>query len=314
MIARKLRELGILGINGRNAQFVLPRNPRRAFPEVDDKIRTKALCERAGVAIPELFGVLDHHFELRRLEALLADRQSFVIKPARGAQGKGVLVVQGREGERFRLAGDRASMSLLDIRYHAAEILSGLFSLGGQPDRVVIEECLSVSDEFALIAGDGVPDVRVLMYRGVPVMGMMRLPTRSSGGRANLHQGAVGVGINLATGRSVRAIWKGKWITHHPDTGKPILDITVPRFADLLETSVRVADETELAYLGVDLVVDRKRGPVVLELNARPGLSIQLANGCGLAPRLKAVDRSCEPNASAEDWAFCPIPGDLGPL
>lgn len=314
MIARKLRELGILGINGRNAQFVLPRNPRRAFPEVDDKIRTKALCERAGVAIPELYGVLDHHFELRRLESLLAERQSFVIKPARGAQGKGVLVVQGRDGDRFRLAGERAPMTLLELRYHSAEILSGLFSLGGQPDRVVVEECLSIDDEFAVIAGDGVPDVRVLMYRGIPVMGMMRLPTRSSGGRANLHQGAVGVGINLSTGRSVRAIWKGKWISHHPDTGKPILDITVPRFAELLETSVRVADQTELAYLGVDLVVDAVRGPVVLELNARPGLSIQLANGCGLLPRLRAVDRSCEPEASVEDWAFCPIPGDLGPL
>ena len=309
MIARKLRELGVLGINGRNARFVLPHNPRRAFPEVDDKVRTKALCERAGVGVPRLLGVLRHHWELRRLEKLVGRHEAFVLKPARGSQGKGVAVIRGRSGDRYKVGG-RGSMSLADLRFHAAEILSGLFSLGGQPDEVLIEECLEVHPTLGELCGSGVPDVRILIYRGVPVMGMMRLPTRRSGGRANLHQGAVGVGIDLGSGRCERALWNRKWIAHHPDTEKPIIGVEIPSFPHLLEAAVRAADQTELAYLGVDLVADAARGPVVLELNARPGLSIQLANGEGLLPRLLAVERSSEPREAVDPWALCELQGD----
>ncbi len=202
-------------------------------------------------------------------------------------------------------------MTLADLRFHAAEILSGLFSLGGQPDEVLVEECLEVHPRFAELSGSGVPDVRVLIYRGVPVMAMMRLPTRRSGGRANLHQGAVGVGIHLSTGRCERALWKRGFITHHPDTEKPLLDTEVPQFPLLLEVAVRAAAQTELQYLGVDLVVDATRGPLVLELNARPGLSIQLANGKGLLPRLRAVDRASQPQVEAPDWALCELQGEL---
>ncbi|MRR31196.1 alpha-L-glutamate ligase-like protein, partial [bacterium] len=49
---------------------------------------------------------------------------------------------------------------------------------------------------------------------------------------------------------------------------------------------------TGLGYLGVDLVIDRDRGPLLLELNARPGLAIQLANRHGLRTRLDQVDRA----------------------
>ena len=43
----KLRDLGILGMNRRNAEFLLVSNPRRLYPMVDDKLRTKALAETA---------------------------------------------------------------------------------------------------------------------------------------------------------------------------------------------------------------------------------------------------------------------------
>jgi hypothetical protein len=47
-----------------------------------------------------------------------------------------------------------------------------------------------------------------------------------------------------------------------------------------------------LAFLGVDLVIDRDRGPLLLELNARPGLQIQVANQAGLLKRLESVDKA----------------------
>jgi hypothetical protein len=53
---------------------------------------------------------------------------------------------------------------------------------------------------------------------------------------------------------------------------------------------VAATDQTGLGYIGADVVLDARRGPMVLELNARPGLAIQLANRAGLMPRLDTVD------------------------
>jgi glutathione synthase/RimK-type ligase-like ATP-grasp enzyme len=49
---------------------------------------------------------------------------------------------------------------------------------------------------------------------------------------------------------------------------------------------------TGLGYLGVDMVIDRERGPLLLELNARPGLQIQVANQAGLRSRLALIDQA----------------------
>jgi alpha-L-glutamate ligase-like protein len=199
-------------------------------------------------------------------------------------------VVRGRDGDRFLAAGGRR-LALGDLLYHAAGIISGLYALGGQPDAAMVEERLEVHPDFAAIATDGVPDVRVVVYRGVPAMAMTRLPTRRSLGRANLHQGAVAAGIDLATGRTTHAIQQSRPIRLHPDTREPLLGREIPGFKDLLAIAVRAADETGLGYVGTDLVVDARRGPLLLEMNARPGLMVQLANRAGLLPRLRAVER-----------------------
>ena len=47
--------------------------------------------------------------------------------------------------------------------------------------------------------------------------------------------------------------------------------------------------------------VDRVAGPLLLEINARPGLMIQLANRAGLLPRLRAIDREITPGLSAAE-------------
>ena len=133
--------------------------------------------------------------------------------------------------------------------------------------------------------------MRVVVYRGVPVMSMTRLPTRRSRGRANLHQGAVGAGIELDSGVTHFAVCHGSEVDVHPDTQQAVLARQIPDFERVLEIAVRASDQTQLGYVGADVVVDAEHGPLVLELNARPGLAIQIANRAGLAPRLEEVDR-----------------------
>ncbi len=299
MIARRLRKAGIVGMNHRNRELVQRLNPRRLLPAVDDKIHSKALCLAAGVAAPAQLGVVRAHHELAGLGERLARQRDFVVKPARGAQGNGILVVHGRRGDDFVVSGGR-TLAPRDLRHRVSEILSGLYSLGGQEDAALFEERLGVHPDLAELCHDGVPDVRVLVYRGVPVMAMVRLPTHRSRGRANLHQGAIGAGVDLASGRLCAAIWRDRAIERHPDTGAKVLGHELPQFGHAMLQAVRAADCTGLGYIGVDLVIDAQRGPVVLELNARPGLSIQLANAGGLQPRLTRAARVAKPDLPAE--------------
>lgn len=289
MMLERLRRLGILGINRRNISYTMKWNDRRYYPLVDDKLATKRLCERAGIPVPRLLAVARHHFEMRGLLPALTDRDSFVLKPARGAMGNGILMVFGRKRNRFVCAGGR-EYSHEEFLYHASGIISGLYSLAGRMDAAMVEERLQVDLTLADLSPAGVPDVRVIVYRGIPVMAMMRLATRRSGGRANLHQGAVGVGIDLVTGITHCAVVQGTPVREHPDTGEELLGRKVPGFARTLGIAVAAADETGLGYLGADVVIDALNGPMILELNARPGLAIQLANAAGLRPRLEAVD------------------------
>lgn len=290
MIWKELRRAGILGMNRRNFDYVQRWNPRRSYPLVDDKVRTKSICEREGIPVPELYGHIPYHYGLSSLRTLVAERDAFVLKPAHGSQGNGVLVVRGREGERFVRANGRR-LDLADLVFHASEVLSGMYSLGGQPDQLMVEECLELHPAFHDVAAGGIPDVRVVVYRGYPVMAMLRLPTRLSDGRANLHQGAIGAGIDLVTGRTSFATQRGRYVERHPDTGARVVDFVIPGFEQVLQIGVRAAQAVDLGYLGVDLVVDERRGPVLLELNARPGLAIQIANRRGLVSRLERIDQ-----------------------
>lgn len=298
-VRRKLREAGVLGMNRRNADYLARYNPRSRYPLVDDKLKTKALAQQAGISVPPLYGVISYHHEVRSLGAILHGRDSFVIKPARGSGGEGVVVVGGRSGDLFRKVAGGA-LHEHELRHHVSNTLGGMFSLAGQTDRAIIEYRVEADPVFDAISFRGVPDVRIIVLLGVPVMAMVRLPTRLSDGKANLHQGAIGAGIDLASGHTTCAVWRNLPIDVHPDTGAAVAGVAVPRWDELLLLASRCYELTSLGYIGVDIVLDAQHGPMILEMNARPGLSIQLANGAGLLPRLQTVERYAEGLTSAE--------------
>ncbi|MAE96576.1 MAG: alpha-L-glutamate ligase-like protein [Deltaproteobacteria bacterium] len=284
-----LQRKGVLGINRRNARYTLFSNDRSRYPLVDDKLATKRLCSEANIPVPRLLARAGLHREARLLPERLRREASFVLKPARGAMGNGILVIHGDGKGGFLRAGRPIPEE--DLVYHAAGIISGLYSLAGHQDAALVEERLEAHLELASLAPGGVPDVRVIVYRGLPVMAMIRLPTLRSGGRANLHQGAIGAGIDLARSRTSHAVLRHRPVSVHPDTGESVVGVGIPEFERVLEIAVHATDRTGLSYVGADVVVDAVRGPVILELNARPGLVIQLATRAGLRPRLDAVDR-----------------------
>lgn len=298
--ARRLRELGVLGMNRRNAEYILDHNPRSQFPVVDDKRTMRDLCARIGVPSPALFAAVSCYGMLRRLPFILGRHDEFVLKPNRGSAGRGVLVVVGRRGKEF-VRHNGECLSLDQLRQHVSDILSGMYSLGGQPDAALVQQRVHLHPAFEPISYKGIPDIRVILYKTVPAMAMLRLPTRASGGRANLHQGGIGTGIDLDTGVTDHAVLCNRAVTTHPDTGVPVVGMPVPYWPEVLHMARQVAGAVGLGYLGVDVVVDACEGPMLLEANARPGLAIQIANGKGLAHRLAAIDArlGAEPEPAA---------------
>ena len=280
-------------MNRRNVAYVAQNNPRRFYPRVDDKLITKRLARAGGIAVPTLLGVIRFTGQIKELPAFLAQHEQFVIKPSKGSGGKGILVIVGREGEQFVKSSGK-TISFSEISRHINNILSGLFSLGGSTDVAMIESMVQFADVFENFSYGGVPDIRVIVYKGYPVMAMTRLSTRASDGKANLHQGAIGVGLDIGTGCALRAVQNGQPVEYHPDTGALLRDIEVPHWEQLLQLAASCFEVTELGYLGADIVIDKERGPLILELNARPGLAIQVANGAGLRPCIEQVDRLLE--------------------
>ncbi len=282
---------GIMGMNQRNVNYIGRYNKRSLYPLVDNKLLTKRIAIEHGVNTPELIGSVSNQHEIEEIFNLIGDHTEFCIKPAHGSGGKGILVIKGKNtssGQFVKSSG--MEISNHDLKRHVTNILAGLFSLGGKPDFALIEDLIHFDNVFSGYSYDGVPDTRVIVFQGFPVMCMMRLSTAASDGKANLHQGAVGVGICVRTGRAVRAVQFNEPIEFHPDTEKRLSELRVPHWQEVLELAASCYDMSGLGYIGTDIVLDRDRGPMLLELNARPGLAIQICNNAGLLHRLRLIE------------------------
>lgn len=286
---KTLKNFGVLGMNSRNIEYIARYNPRHLYPVVDNKLKTKQAAIKAGIAVPDLLGVIDNNWQMKGLADLINPLKKFVIKPARGSGGKGILVIGSRDFDYFIKSSGR-KMEMSQIHRHVNNILSGLYSLGGKPDSAMIETMIEYDDVFNDYTYEGVPDLRVIIFKGIPVMAMLRCSTHASDGRANLHQGAIGVGIDIKTGESLLAVQHNKPVVRHPDTGRSFDGLQIPNWQQILQLAARCYEMTGLGYLGCDIVLDKNKGAMILEVNARPGLAIQLANAKGLLKRLHNIE------------------------
>lgn len=279
----------ILGINERNLKYLRPYNKKAARKIADDKLLMKRVSNIAGIQSPEVYAVIRNRGEVSKYNW---DKlpNSFVVKPRKGYGGAGILVVFGRNKKTGNwVKADRSQVSIETLQTHIANILDGTYSLKSSQDYAVIEERVKLHPVFKPYAFRGIPDVRIICFNNVPIMAELRLPTKASGGTANLHTGGVGVGIDMGTGVTTNAVQYNQLITVHPDTHMPLSGIRIPYWKTMLEMTVGAQIVSKLGYLAIDIAVDREKGPMVFEFNARPGLAIQIANLEGLKGRLRRI-------------------------
>ncbi len=279
----------ILGLNARNKLYE-PLNPRSANRFGTSKLRAKFFLQKHGIAVAQLFAKIERFEDLSNFD-WTACGATFVIKPANGSAGKGVLVLKKKKTESFWTDLEKKEYTRDDLILHGRNILEGEYSTWGSRPIILVEERVPLHPDLDQYVEVGTPDIRVIVFNKIPIMAELRLPTLASGGRANLHQGAYGLGVDLGSGETTYGIGKqDKLFTRFPNTEVKTSGIKIPYWTDVLKTAVRAANATGFVYVGVDLFLHPERGPMVAELNRAPGLRIQIANKAGLRKRLERIE------------------------
>lgn len=286
----------ILGMNARNFLYIRKYNPSSAKRIADDKIATKSLLIENGIQTPAMFAAFYEREGLKAFDWSALPTRGFVIKPARGYGGSGILPIKKWSAEEgIATAVDGQTYTVKQLENHILDILEGAFSLQFLPDYAFIEERLIPHPFFKKLTQFGIPDIRVIVFNHVPVMAMMRLSTEESHGKANLHQGAIGFGIDIRTGITSNAILYDQRIKTIPGEKTKTRGIKIPQWDTVLLLASRTQAISGMGYAGIDIVFDGQKGPMVLEMNARPGLSIQNANHASLRTRLERIEDMITP-------------------
>jgi alpha-L-glutamate ligase-like protein len=280
----------ILGLNARSQLYSYLYNSAKGKATADSKLATNRVLDKEGIANPQIYAKFKDTSDIEKFDWNKLP-SAFALKPSKGLGGEGIIVVKKRatDGSGW-ITTQRKRVTIDDLELHAADILEGAYSMNNAPDTAFVQEYIGRHKAFRKYAYRGTPDIRVIVFNKIPVMAMLRLPTKESGGRANLHQGAVAVGIDIATGITTKAIWHGSVIKFKPGTLRKLNGLKIPLWTSALETAVEAQMACKLGYVGVDIVLHPEKGPMVLEINAEPGLTIQLANMEGLRKRLDRVE------------------------
>ncbi len=200
------------------------------------------------------------------------------------------MVVFGRNKKGNWVLGDRSEIFIRQLKNHVLNILDGNFSPYNVPDITLIEQRVKNHPDLKQHSFQGIPDIRVIIYNLVPIMAMLRLPTQESHGKANLHAGGIGVGVDLSRGTTTNATYRGHVIESLPHKRLSLSGIRIPHWNKILILASQASQAIGLTFAGVDITIDRDDGPLVLEINCNPGLDIQLANLSPLRSRLRRVE------------------------
>lgn len=278
----------LLGQNARNLKYIKWGNFLLSKKLADSKLGTKKFLAAHKVAVPETLGILKKHSEID-VEKISSYEPPFVVKPNNGYGWKWILIIEEKSasGDFVTNSGDIYSPKRL--AEHFTYILDGFFSLSGVRDRIIIEKKIVLTKEIELLGKYGLPDIRVIAYNMVPVMAMIRIPTEESDGKANIHGWACAVWIDIGSGKLTYISSKWKIINSIPGIGD-VRGIVLPEWDKILALAVWVQKATGIKFLGCDIVLDETSGPLLLEINIRPGLEIQNVNLAPLATRLDKVE------------------------
>lgn len=279
---------GFLGMNFRNAELIEKYNTVESKKIVDDKVLTKQILEPYDIPTTTMLGVIESTEESKINTILNELKPPFVLKPANGYAGKGIIIIESEENGIYTDIKNKEwkRTALVEI---IQEMVKGTFSLNAEEesgDTAMIEEKLIPPVFFTDLAEKGLPDIRVIYFHDIAIGAMIRIPTEKSDGKANLSLGAFAGDIDLETGE-IKGVYNkfGKSVDHIS------IGNIMPQWENLLEVGRKAVEASGLGYAGADIVYDQEKGPIIMELNARPGLMIQNITGINLRKKIDEIEK-----------------------
>lgn len=287
----------ILWLNARNLLYIKPFNPKKNIRLANNKLKTKIFLEKREIPFPQTYGTIRNQSDLDNFSFGALPHHTFVIKPTHGSKGKGILIVKKTTDEEgshhYHVSNDtdKEPITEKEIKNHISDIIDGKYTISNKRDTALIEEKLLPSSSFQQFCEWWLADIRVIVSNLVPVAAMLRVPTQASGGKANLAQGWVAMGIDIATWAITTLYYNNKRYTNYFPKPFAHLKGTKIEFRNTLLTySSQIQLYVNLGYLALDWVITDD-GPKLLEINARAGLEIQNVSGLWLKQRLDRISK-----------------------
>ena len=288
----------ILWQNARNLDFIWKYNTNEAKELADSKLKTKDFLSKKWISVSESIFVIKNHKELEETD-LNTFETPFVVKPNAGYWWKWILIIDKKDSENNFITNDWQIFNYDELNQHLNDILDGFYSLSWSRDKVIFERKIEIDHSVDLLWKYWLPDIRVIVFNSVPVLAMLRVPTANSKWKANLHAWACWVWIDIWSWRltyitqfkklikSIPWIWDVRWIE-------------LPHWDEILSLAVKTQQVSNIWYIWCDIVLDDKVWPMILEVNIRPWLEVQVANRVPLLARLEKVKNL--KIASVEKW------------
>jgi alpha-L-glutamate ligase-like protein len=278
----------LLGQNARNLNYIKNYNTKIAKKLADSKLNTKEFLSANSVATPETIMTINNE---NTIDDSLFDKliPPFVVKPNWGFWGKWILIFTKISSSLDYITNDWQVFTKKELLSHFRAILDWFYSLSWNRDKVLIEKKIELDEEIELLWKYWLPDIRIIVFNMVPVMAMLRVPTEISNWKANIHAWACWVWIDIWT-------WKLTYITSYSKIIKSIPGVwdvrwlKLPDWDKALALAVKSQQVTKIWYIWCDIVLDKVLWPLVLELNIRPWLEVQMANLSPLKNRLRKVE------------------------
>ncbi len=277
----------LLGLNARTLDYIKEHNDKKARKLADSKLATKDFLKAKWVSVVDTLLIVASFEDLEKLD-IFELKLPFVIKPNAWFWGKWILIIDEKDSSWNFVLNDWTVMTKKELVSHLWFILEWFFSLSGNRDKVIIEKKVILDTWIELLWKFWLPDLRIILFNMVPVMAMFRIPTKESRWKANLHAWACWVWVDIATGKLTYISYKWKNVKSVPWIWD-VRWIELPNWDKVLNLAVKVQEITKIWFLGCDIVLDKEDWPLLLEMNIRPWLAVQLANLSPLETRLKKV-------------------------
>ncbi len=307
-------DFGILGNNARNLLYIKKFNDKKGIRLANNKLQTKDFLIERGIPFAKTYGIIANRKELYEFDFAYLPKKNFIVKPNHGSKGQWVYIVKYIEEEPIESPTKEEPIPYAQSKLHQrwsqikkvffqefdndhhhngkyqiwnelltdqefrrrlVDILDGKYSMTLWGDKIIIEEKLVAGELFKDFCEFGLADIRVIVFNLVPVATMIRVPTKDSGGKANLAQWGLWFGIEVGSGKITSLLWKNKiYKTKFPKKFAHFHNKKLPYWNDILFLSSKVQYFVNLWYLALDRVITNE-WPKLLEINARAWLEVQ---------------------------------------